>query len=131
MDKISKMKELNAEYGELLSLKKRLYAEYSQSRKEIKDYQTAKYDIDRILNLNTEEQQKRIKRSGRESAEVWGICHFGRCPSFSIFEKVPQDSVPFLGTQPFRLSECSKGIGAFPNWQKLHGVSTHALLANL
>ena len=97
MDKISKMKELNAEYGELLSLKKRLYAEYRQAGKEIKDYQTAKYDIDRILNLNTEEQQKRIKRSGRESAEVWGICHFGRCPSFSIFGKVPQDSVPFLG----------------------------------
>ena len=58
MDKIPKMKELNAEYGELLSLKKRLYAEYRQARKEMKDYQTAKYDIDRILNLNTEEQQK-------------------------------------------------------------------------
>ena len=29
------MKELNAEYGELLSLKKRLYAEYRQARKEI------------------------------------------------------------------------------------------------
>ena len=58
MDKIPKMKELNAEYGELLSLKKRLYAEYRQARNEMKDYQTAKYDIDRILNLNTEEQQK-------------------------------------------------------------------------
>ena len=56
--KIPKVKELNAEYGELLSLKKRLYAEYRQARKEMKDYQTAKYDIDRILNLNTEEQQK-------------------------------------------------------------------------
>ena len=28
MDKIPNMKELNAEYGELLSLKKRLYSEY-------------------------------------------------------------------------------------------------------
>ena len=69
--------------------------------------------------------------SGRESAEVWGVCHFGRCPSFFIFGKVPQDSAPFLGTQPFRLSECSKGIGAFPNWQKLYVVRTHALIANL
>ena len=58
MDKIPKMKELNAEYGESLSLKKRLYAEYRQARNEMKDYQTAKYDIDRILNLNTEVQQK-------------------------------------------------------------------------
>lgn len=130
MDKISKMKELNAEYGELLSLKKRLYAEYRQAGKEIKDYQTEKYDIDRILNLNTEEQQKRIKRSGRESAEVWGICHFGRCPSFSIFGKVPQDSVSFLGTQPICLSEYSKGVGHSSTGKRCMG-RTHALLANL
>ena len=87
MDKISKMKELNAEYGELLSLKKRLYAEYRQARKEMKDYQTAKYDIDRILNLNTEEQQKENQKK-RERVR-WSLGHlsFWQVSLFFYFRK--------------------------------------------
>lgn len=67
LDKIPKVKELNAEYGELLAMKKRLYAEYWQAKKEMKDYQTVKYDIDRILKLNAEEQQKENQKK-RERA---------------------------------------------------------------
>ena len=37
---------------------KRNYAEYRQAKQEMRDYQTAKYDIDRILNMSAEEEQQ-------------------------------------------------------------------------
>lgn len=67
LDKIPKVKELNVEYGELIEMKKRLYVEYRQAKKEMRDYQTAKYDIDRILNLNAqEERQQKENQKKRE-----------------------------------------------------------------
>lgn len=56
--KIPKVKELNAEYGELLRQKKSLYDEYKKAKQEMKDYQIAKYDIDRLLNIDEEQLQK-------------------------------------------------------------------------
>ncbi len=58
--KIPTIKELNAEYSEVLGEKKKTYAEYRQARQEMKDYQTAKYNIDRFLQ--TEEQEKQAKK---------------------------------------------------------------------
>mgnify|MGYP004600647025 CR=1 FL=1 len=58
--KIPTIKELNAEYAEILAEKKMTYAEYRQARQEMKDYQTAKYNIDRFLQ--TEEQEKQAEK---------------------------------------------------------------------
>ena len=54
--KIPTIKELNAEYAQVLAEKKKTYSEYRKARQEMKDYQTAKYNIDRFLQ--TEEQEK-------------------------------------------------------------------------
>ena len=58
--KIPTIKELNAEYAQVLAEKKKTYSEYRQARQEMKDYQTAKYNIDRFLQ--NEEQEKQAKR---------------------------------------------------------------------
>ena len=55
---VPKLKDLNVEYSELLAKKKALYAEYRQAKQEMRGYQTAKYDIDRILNMSAEEEQQ-------------------------------------------------------------------------
>lgn len=60
--KIPKVKELNAAYGELLRKKKALYEEYKTAKQEMKDYQTAKYDIDRLLNIDEEQEQKKEEK---------------------------------------------------------------------
>jgi len=60
--KIPKVKELNAEYGELLKKKKSLYEEYKTAKQEMKDYQTAKYDIDRLLNIDEEQEKKKEEK---------------------------------------------------------------------
>ena len=46
--KIPKIKELNDEYDRVLREKKQTYAEYRQARQEMKDYQTAKYNVDQF-----------------------------------------------------------------------------------
>ena len=59
---IPKMKELNAEFNELLKEKKQTYAEYKQARQDLKDYQTAKYNVDQFLKkdqMDLSEQQKK------------------------------------------------------------------------
>lgn len=56
----SAIKELNAEYAQVLAEKKKTYSEYRQARQEMKDYQTAKYNIDRFLQ--TEEQEKQAEK---------------------------------------------------------------------
>ena len=60
--KLPKVKDLNAEYGQLLKKKKSLYEEYKKAKQEMKDYQTAKYDIDRLLNIDEEQEQKKNDR---------------------------------------------------------------------
>ena len=56
--KVPKSKELSAEYGEILAKKKALYAQYRQVKQEMKDYQIAKYNIDRMLEREQEEKAK-------------------------------------------------------------------------
>ncbi|SCX84604.1 relaxase/mobilization nuclease domain-containing protein [Butyrivibrio sp. INlla14] len=59
---IPKIKELNLEYGQVLQEKKQTYAEYRQAKKDMKDYQTAKYNVDLFLKFeeqrNLSEKQK-------------------------------------------------------------------------
>lgn len=63
--KIPTIKELNAEYAQVLAEKKKTYSEYRQARQEMKDYQTAKYNIDRFLQ--TEEQEKQAEKQKKNT----------------------------------------------------------------
>ena len=65
--KVPTIKELNAEYAQVLAEKKKIYSEYRQVCQEMKDYQTAKYNIDRFLQ--TEEQEKQAEKQ-KQSTEV-------------------------------------------------------------
>ena len=56
---IPKIRELNAEYSQVLQEKKATYSEYRKARQEMKDYQTAKYNIDQFLKIEEEEQQQK------------------------------------------------------------------------
>ncbi len=55
---IPKIRELNAEYEEVLQQKKLTYTEYKQAQKEMKDYQTAKYNIDQFLKKQEHEHDE-------------------------------------------------------------------------
>lgn len=55
--KIPSIRELNQEYSEALSEKKKTYAEYRKARQEMKDYQTAKYNVDQFLKKEEQEKQ--------------------------------------------------------------------------
>lgn len=48
--KLPKVKELQAEYTELLMEKKKVYAEYRRSREEMRKLLTAKANVDRVMN---------------------------------------------------------------------------------
>ena len=57
--KLPSVKELSDEYGKVLAKKKAAYSEYKEVRKNMQTYQTAKYDIDKILGIEkTPDQQK-------------------------------------------------------------------------
>lgn len=63
--KIPKVKELNAEYAEVLAKKKSAYAEYRQAKKEMQDYVTAKHNIDVFLRAQENEQERKKQREER------------------------------------------------------------------
>ena len=60
--KIPKIKELNAEYDAVLSQKKATYAEYRQAQKEMKELQTAKYNVDQFLRADEHERKENQKK---------------------------------------------------------------------
>ena len=61
--KIPKVRELNEEYERVLREKKQTYAEYRQAREEMKDFQTAKYNIDQFLKKEEEERRAEKKKT--------------------------------------------------------------------
>lgn len=63
--KIPKIKELNAEYEKILSEKKATYAEYRQAQKEMKEMQTAKYNVDQFLRADEHERNEKQKKRER------------------------------------------------------------------
>ena len=65
------MKELNVEYGELLAKKKKLFADYRDAKELMKTYQTAKYNIERLLNITEEEER------GLEEKQIY-FCAMGK-----------------------------------------------------
>ena len=58
--KLPTIRELNAEYDQVLQEKKKTYAEYRKARQDMKDYQTAKYNIDQFLKI--EDQEKTVEK---------------------------------------------------------------------
>ena len=60
--KLPTVKALNTEYAELLAEKKAAYADYRKAREEMKELLTAKANIDRILELDKEQEEANERR---------------------------------------------------------------------
>ena len=60
--KLPTIKALNTEYAELLAEKKAAYADYRKAREEMKELLTAKANIDRILELDKEQEEANERR---------------------------------------------------------------------
>jgi hypothetical protein len=66
--RIPKIKELNEEYARVLAEKKKTYAEYRQAKQDMKELQTAKYNIDRFYQ--NEEQVKETEKQKMEEKTI-------------------------------------------------------------
>ncbi len=66
--KLPTIKALNTEYAELLAEKKAAYADYRKAREEMKELLTAKANIDRILELDKEQEEANERREKRRSS---------------------------------------------------------------
>ena len=55
LKKLPKVKDLNAEYAEVLNQKKKLYPEYRRARDEMRELLTVKANVDRVLNMEAPE----------------------------------------------------------------------------
>ena len=58
MKKLPTVKDLQAEYAELLAKKKKAYGSYHNAKKEMQEVLTAKANIDRLLQSETPEKEK-------------------------------------------------------------------------
>ncbi len=65
--KIPSIRELNQEYEQVLQEKKKTYAEYRKARQEMKDYQTAKYNVDQFLKKEEQEKQAEKQKKKEET----------------------------------------------------------------
>ena len=63
---LPKIRELNEEYERVLREKKQTYAEYRQARQEMKDYQTAKYNVEQFLRKEEEERQAETRKRAEQ-----------------------------------------------------------------
>ena len=67
--KIPKVKDLNEEFNRLLLEKKEVYSEYKKMKKEMRDYQIAKQNVDMFYanekNLRDEEELKKKRQTQR------------------------------------------------------------------
>lgn len=65
LKKLPTVKSLQAEYAQLLSEKKAMYADYQKAREEMRSLQTAKANVDRILGENTLTTERESEKEGR------------------------------------------------------------------
>ncbi len=63
--KLPSVKELNAEYEEVLAKKRAAYAEYKEVKKNMQTYQVAKYDIDKILGIDGQQKETKDREKSR------------------------------------------------------------------
>ena len=62
LKKLPKVKDLSAEYAEIIAEKKKLYGEYRQVKKDMQEIQRAKYDIDQFLKSDEEQKKERVRK---------------------------------------------------------------------
>lgn len=62
LKKLPKVKDLSAEYSEILVEKKKLYGEYRQVKNDMQEIQRAKYDIDQFLKSDEEQKKERVRK---------------------------------------------------------------------
>lgn len=65
LKKLPKVKDLNAEYGELLNKKKKLYPEYRRARDEMRELLTVKSNVDQVLRTDVPANEHEKKHSQR------------------------------------------------------------------
>ena len=65
LKKLSTVKSLQAEYAQLLVEKKAMYAEYQRAKNEMRSLQTAKANVDRILEVDVPAGEKEREKDGR------------------------------------------------------------------
>ena len=66
--KIPKIKELNAEYDQVLSEKKKTYTDYRRAKQDMKELQTAKYNIEQFYKK--EEQERQAEKQKTEEKTI-------------------------------------------------------------
>ena len=65
LEKLPTVKSLQAEYAQLLSEKKAMYADYQKAREDMRALQTAKANVDRILGDNSLTAERESEKDGR------------------------------------------------------------------
>lgn len=65
LKKLPTVKSLQAEYAQLLSEKKAMYANYQKAREEMRSLQIAKANVDRILGETVPTEEKEQEKDGR------------------------------------------------------------------
>ena len=56
--KLPKVKDLSAEYAQVLTEKKSIYAEYRTARSEMQEYQKARHNVEIFFEMQQEEQNR-------------------------------------------------------------------------
>ena len=65
LKKLPTVKSLQAEYAQLLSEKKAMYADYQKAKEDMRSLQTAKANVDRILGDNSLTSERESEKDGR------------------------------------------------------------------
>lgn len=63
MEKLPTVRQLNEEFANLLAKKKEAYREYRKAKQEMTDFTTTKYDIERFMNLEKEEETREKEKA--------------------------------------------------------------------
>ena len=67
--KLPKVKDLSAEYAEVLADKKSAYAQYRNARTEMQDCLKAEKNVEQFLNLTRQEEEKAQEEKRKEEAQ--------------------------------------------------------------
>ena len=65
LEKLPKVKELQAEYARLLDEKKKAYTAYRHARGEMRELLTAKANVDRLLKMDEDQAKEKEKDHGQ------------------------------------------------------------------
>ena len=65
--RIQSVVKKNEEYERVLREKKKTYAEYRQAQQEMKEYQTAKYNVEQFLKSEGHEKEQQQKKKNEQS----------------------------------------------------------------